>query len=316
MQRILSFFFGVLGVVYGAMFLMTPVSAFSLQPALIDVEVQPGGTQEVTIDVVNDENIERIYYISIQKFFPKGETGQQEFLPLSDTSGLPSWIFVSQPFITLKPGEARTIPFAIRTPLDARAGGYYAAIFFSTEPPLQKSGGKILTGARTGALVFLTIQGQLSPKLELKGFSVSPMGASSLPVLFDVSLENTGNIHTVPKGTIVIKNLFGSVVARLPMNEFGSRVLPNSARVFSIVWQKQPPILGTGVWHTIKEEWRNFGLGKYTASLEVSGAESLPDQTFSIWPWHLLAFIISGFILILILLRLYKKWIVHRATVR
>ncbi|MBM3204611.1 hypothetical protein FJZ48_01360 [Candidatus Uhrbacteria bacterium] len=291
------------------------VSAFSLQPALFDISVPPGGTHQATISVVNDEKVERTYYTTIQKFFPKGESGQQEFLPLSDISGLPSWLFVTDPIFVLKPGESRSVSFMIRTPLDAQAGGHYAAVFFSTEPPIQRATGKILAGARTGVLIFLTIQGQLSARLEAKEFSANPTSIQHLPVLFRARVENTGNIHTIPRGEIIIKNYFGSEVTRLPLNPLESRILPNSARAFFVTWQKTAPRPGKGFWHEVGEEWRNFGLGRYRAQLELDGVATAP-VVFTVFPWQFLLCAFVVLLLFIVLLKLYRRWILYRATAR
>lgn len=315
---------GVLVVVFlfscFPVFLSNPVSAFTLRPGIFDISVQPGETHTGTIFVVNDENAEQTYYITTQKFFAKGESGQQEFLPLSDTKGLPSWIYFFEPFFILKPGEAREIPFRVRVPLDAAAGGYYAAIFFSTQPPLQKPQGKIVAGARTGSLVLLTVPGALVQKIALNQFTLDDASVSHLPVAFQTTMENQGNVHVKPQGTITIKNYFGSKVARLPLNPNESHVLPESRRQFMVIWQPQPTRPGSGFWHEAREEWRNFALGRYQATLEVPGGSQQPMQTasltFFVWPWHLLICIVGFLILLVILARLYRKWILYRATAK
>ncbi len=317
MRRFFLFaFFSLFGF-----FFAPSVSAFSLTPAISDLSLSPGDKYQGTIHVVNDEPITRTYYLSIQKFIPQGESGQQLFLPLSETRGLPSWIYFDRPFITLRADEEQTVSFGIRVPYDAPPGGHYAAIFFSTEPPIQKSLGKIVTGSKTGSLVLLTIEGNLVRKVGLKEFvRESPETQSSLPVSFQAIVENQGGTHVVPQGELVIKSFFGTVAERINLNSEGSRVLPGSSRRFSLVWQSANPRVGSGFWHSVVQEWRNFGFGKYTATFQLTGVgaeDAAPvSVVFFIWPWHLILVGLFLAFLLGVLIRLYKHWVIYRATVK
>ena len=112
-----------------------PVHAFGLQPSIIELSADPGGMVHTNIELSNDESESKIFYYSIQKFIAKGQDGQQEFLPLTDRQGLPSWITVPQTSYIVTPGERRQIPVEINVPATAAPGGYYAAIFFFKPSP-------------------------------------------------------------------------------------------------------------------------------------------------------------------------------------
>ncbi|MDP3793359.1 MAG: hypothetical protein Q8R07_01255, partial [Candidatus Uhrbacteria bacterium] len=70
----------------------SPAHAFSVHPALFDIAIDPGQIHRGMIEVTNDDVVDQTYDLSIQKFLPQGESGQQEFLSLQDISGLPSWM--------------------------------------------------------------------------------------------------------------------------------------------------------------------------------------------------------------------------------
>ncbi len=255
------------------------VYAFSVNPALVDVMVDQGQAYRGVIEIRNDETADQTYYLSIQKFLPQGESGQQEFLSPQDTSGLPSWIYFPQPSIVLKTGESRRVPFMIRVPKDALAGGHYAAVFFSTLPPSpQALQHEFLSGSRTGVLLLVTVKGELVKRLELENFSLmTPLRVERLPVSFSVQLKNTGSVHVIPEGNIRIKNWLGQTVALLPVNPQQGRVLPDSNRSFSVVWQEH-------------SSWTNFALGVYSAHLEFYDPSIIVhaplDVRFEVWPWH------------------------------
>lgn len=294
-----------------------PTHAFTLAPSILEMSVNPGATYTGSMAIGNDEDAERTYYLSIQKFIPKGDSGQQDFLSADDTSGLPSWLFLDRPSVTLKPGATRQLPLSIRVPVNAKAGGYYAAIFFSTQPPTRAT--NIQTASRTGVLIFLTVKGAVISRLKVVEMALaSPASLSHLPVSFRTIVENDGNVHLTPAGTIVVKNFLGNTVAKLAMNQVDGRVLPSSSRRYDILWQDSVPKDGSGFWHELREEWRNFGIGTYTATLTLNGPGaplvSPPSVSFSIWPWRLMLLFVFGLLALLILAKLYRRKVIRKAT--
>lgn len=280
----------------------------------------PGRVFTSSIHITNDETEKKEYFITIQKFLPSGEAGQQNYLPLWDTSGLPSWTYVAKSSIVLLPGEEREVPFSIRIPQTASPGGYYAAIFFSSQPPVQGEQGRVVTSERTGSLLLITVEGELVHRWNVDAFSLrngSPI--RSLPIVFETMVKNTGNTHEIPQGTITIKNYFGSVVEKLAMNPEGNRVLPNSARRYEARWQHGPSAPVDGFFAKALQQARQFAIGRYTATLEIQGQEGAVvewRQQFSVWPKELLICFALILLLIIILMRLYGRWVIYRAVVK
>lgn len=300
--------------------LLLPVAtrAFTMTPTMTDVAIEPGTSYVGNVDVGNDEKIAQTYYISIQKFIPKGEEGQQEFLPPSETAGLPNWISFDRASFTLKPGESKRLPYAIKVPANAAPGGYYAVTFFSNVPPGENAD-HITIGSRAGMLLFVTVKGQLTEQMSLTDFALeTPAAVDRLPVSFRVTVQNEGNVHILPEGTLTIRNVFGSTVARLPLNRSRNRVLPNAKRRLALDWYNEMPKEGSGFWHDAGEEWKNFAIGPYQATLELSSPSvvgpSVQTVRFSIWPWRLGVLLVVGIGLLLFLARFYKRSVIARAT--
>ena len=153
---------------------LVPASAlaFSVSPAIIEISVEPGTSQVTYVRVTNDSQVPHAYAFSIQKFIPKGESGQQEFLPISETDGLPDWMHLDRASLTLRAGESANLPVAIRVPSTAKPGGYYAALFFSEDTQLP-SGGGTATVARTGVLFLVTVPGDAAADLRLRSFEIA-----------------------------------------------------------------------------------------------------------------------------------------------
>jgi hypothetical protein len=273
-----------------------PTQAFVVAPSLLEMSLDKTTSKAGLIKVGNDENQTQEYFISIQKFVSKGEGGQQEFLPPSETDGLPNWITFDRPSVVLKPGEERNVPFRVTVPANAAPGGYYAVIFFSNIPPNADANDHLQARARTGVLLFVTVNGKAVERLSLKETSLvgGPL-LTRLPAKFVARIENSGTLHEIPMGEVTVRNIFGQTVAKLPLNATQSRILPNSVRAFSAVWQRQSPEEGEGFWRELREEWRNFAFGRYTATFAfVTRSEApLPSTVlvFSVWPWHVLVLV-------------------------
>jgi len=274
----------------------------------------PGERLTGTVELINQDAEARSYFVSIQKFIPKGDHGQQEFLSPSDTSGLPSWIGIAKQKITLAAEETGKIPFEINIPVDATPGGYYAAIFFTEAPAISAVSSTF--ASRTGSLILLSVNGQTNKQAIVTNFTLDkPATFAHLPANFEISVENKGNVHLSPTGTIDIINLFGRTVARPAFNIENGRVLPNSLRRYQARWQKAAPLSNGGFWQELGEEWRNFAFGKYKAQLKIQDPDvriGVPASiTFYVLPWRIMASAIGALVVaiavILFAVRLLRK---------
>lgn len=285
----------ILAVVLMCGVFATQALAFEISPAILDVAVNPGSGEQKFIHLVNDEKQTVTYLVTVQKFIPSGENGQQEFLPPSDTSGLPDWTFVDAPNVTLKPGEAINFPVSFRIPANASAGTYTEAVFFSLAP--QPGQGNVATTPRIGALVFLTVNGTVVEKQVLDSFSSDKDSYHKLPVSFTLRVRNDGNTVEVPTGTITIRNLFGQVSHTIPVNAEGSRVLPGSTRYLNAAWDQA------------------WGFGPYTATLAMDKTNP-PEASLRIFVWPLkgMAIAFGGLLLLIAGYFGLKRLIIYRAT--
>lgn len=277
--------------------------ALSVNPAILDVTVDPGTVETRIINIENDEAVAQTYVVAIQKFIPKGETGQQEFLDARDTSGLPEWMYVDKPEITLAPGQKGTMQVAIRVPADAKAGGYYAALFLSRKQLAQE---QVAMLPRLGILFFVQVNGALMEKLSLQSFQTdSDKTYDNLPIGFRASILNEGNVHLTPSGSIRIKNMFGATVALIPFNADSARVMPGSERVFTTAWGKgQTP----------------FAMGPYTATLQLDGrgfSQGVERVVhFTVIPWRSIVNFVVLLGLLMIAFFVFRKIAIVSATAK
>jgi len=285
-------------------------AAFTVAPAIQEVSLRPAESKVVNIKITNDQNRPRAYVFSIQKFIPKGSLGQQEFLPLTDTSGLPEWMYVSQPVLQIGANQSATLPVQITIPADAKAGGYYAALFISEQIDVAGTTESVSVLPRTGVLFLVTVNGDLIQNFNIASFTGSPQNTNRLPISLEASVENVGNVHLSPTGEVRIQNMFGQTVAKYEVNVSGARVLPSSTRVFQTAWNKVDDThVSSGFFSELKKEWLNFAIGRYEASLslQANGVEKTQPTIFYVWPWRLMSLVGLTFIVVVALLVLWFR---------
>lgn len=273
--------------------------AMQVKPAIFDLVAEPGQSVRGSFYVKNDENRAQKYFFSMQKFLPQGESGDQTFLPMTETKGLPEWTYLSESSVFLASGQEKQISFTIRVPENAARGSAQEAIFVSTVPPDMKQSG-VGVGTRTGMFAFLRIGAVQESRLSFVWVSHSDAWFSHLPVPIQMTIENQGGAHEAPQGDIVVRNVIGRERARIPFNPSGSRILSGSRRSFSSVWQNHPPAAARGFWTNVGEELSNGGFGSYTLSFEPARGTLLPITKLArvfIWPVHLMV-LVGGLILL------------------
>ena len=264
------------------------VSAMALAPAIIELEAQAGQVIEQEIGIANTSQETEIYYLSTLKFRAADEQGTPEFIPYDqDHSGLPEWIVFPENQIEVASGQVSTMIVSIAVPNEALAGGHYAVVVASVAPTTEQKNVNIST--QVASLVLLNVQGSATVQAALLDF-VGPAWINRLPALFQTRIQNQGDVHIKPQGTIVISDMFGAKMATLDLNLENGRILPSSTRQFDALWLR---VISEqiGFFEEIKNEWNNFGFGRYTAELELDyGENSDPltaSLTFWIIPWHL-----------------------------
>lgn len=305
----------------------TPVFALTLAPARIEVNGDPGQTINGELELMNEQEGVRSFYSSTENFEPKGESGAPYFIGAKE--GLATWIQI-QPEVTLVQGEEMVIPFSISIPADAEPGGYFAAIFFGSQPPQTQGGSEVSIGGKIGALILLRVSGYIPEDGGLIEFGMEDAGKiiTGTPAEFTYRIRNSGGDRIVPLGEITIRNTIRLTSAKLLANKGEGSVLPGSTRKFEVPWGTPlPDDSQTGApikrafFEEVRAQMSDFHFGWYTASVDVAWGET--NQTgsatyhFFIIPWQLLSIV---FVALLIMggvgtvgLKKYNAWIISQA---
>ncbi|HUT22411.1 MAG TPA: hypothetical protein VMX18_03335 [Candidatus Bipolaricaulota bacterium] len=289
-----------------------------MPPVLEGIVVEPGKVYEGSYRIRNETDSPRIYYFMARNFDARGEEGDAGLASEEDSQmGLASWVEFEFPFMLVMVGETKEINFKIKVPSDAEPGGHYAALFTSTEPPGSEQSGGVGLGENTGVLTLVTVPGNIRQGADLVEFSLASGKKvfNRPPVEFLIRIKNSGNVHFKPIGDISVSGWIGAS-ALIAANPKKGNILPNSIRAFHPIW-RGPEERGSFV-QELKNEWHNFGFGRYTAHLEMAWQDD-PDEKiignlkFWIIPWHLMLVGLAILAILYLMLRSYNKAIIKMA---
>jgi hypothetical protein len=285
------------------------VQGLSLSPFIFEDSVQKGQTLVHQIQLLN--NSAETLYISheIADFKAGNDTGQPLFLGPGEAANpnysLSSWVEVKNVPAKLLPEQKQVVTAKISVPLKAEDGTHYGAILFSYNSAANNGAVGTDIIKKAGTLFFLKI-GTANEQGNIINFSSSRHFFTGAAATFSTIFQNTGNVHLKPKGQVLIKNIFGQLVASIAINRDAQIVLPQTFRTFQ------------SFWHPF------FPLGLYTATSHVyygdSNLESIDTISFWIFP---IKSILIAIIIIIILgfsiiygVKKYNSWIIKKSEMQ
>lgn len=303
------FCFFLLFITFTSVSAQTPGEGIVVSPVRFEALVQPGETVSRSIKVTNDSPSPKKLYAYLRDFTAEGEEGKARLIVPGTESGnfLSSWIKITNEGVDFAAHEQKEISFTIAMPKEAGPGGYYGAVIFGAKAPDVKGdgGSAIAISQQAGSLILLQIAGEVDETADIRDFVTDKeIYNNPYSVNFTTRIENRGNVHIKPLGTIEIINMIGRKVGEISFNDKGANILPKSVRKFNDLWQG------------------NFGLGRYRAVLSLSygtpaslggqGKQTLFETKFFwILPWKILVLFGLGLIFlftaIYLLLKLYKN---------
>jgi hypothetical protein len=287
-----------------------------ISPVKIDKLVDPGDVLVEKIKVENKSDLDKVFYLQASDFEASGESGAPKLVPVGSTVyGSGAWVSLPTDGIPFAPREKKELEIRIVVPEGTGPGGFYGAVLVGTQPPSlqlesQDKGAAIATAQKTACLLLLQVSGDVRESAQVREFTTDKTFYSApFEVKFMTRVENSGNTHIKPFGTISVSGMFGKAVT-MKVNEQKANVLHGSIRRFDSVWQ---------------DKW---AFGRYKAVLGLtyglpadSGGQGMQtlyaEKTFWIIPWRVVGPILGGIAIFFLLMRLmlnsYKNKAVRQA---
>ena len=292
-------------LVAGGMFLFAAgAQALTVEPVLIDdLSLDPGASATRSIKLKNEgASAVKLKMMVYDVEAAADETGFPQLVDPTKQSIIGSWINQnSDSVVSLEPGETRQVPLFIVVPKDAEPGGHYAVVSWGAADTGDVKGVGASVAGAAGINIALDVKGDVIEKGDLIDFGTANGEAKydRLPIVFKARINNGGNRHFKPVGSVTVTNMFGKKVAVIPFNDAnsGGNVLPRSVRSYQSTWDG------------------GFAFGKYTATLDVkfgkkAGGESLSTSVWVLPAGLLVLWLIIAFVVVLILILLVKNILV------
>ncbi len=147
--------------------------------------------------------------------------------------------------LTLAPQQQKNLTLHIGLPEDEPPSDYYFSIVFISKNNTPDSGSASVSTGGIATNVLLSVGPKGKAYGYMKNFS-SPLIIDHGPVTFSLLLHNDSQFFIVPKGTIIIKNMFGQTIGKLkllPVNILSKtdRFVPDDASgsQTSLIWPEK-----------------------------------------------------------------------------
>jgi hypothetical protein len=159
--------------------------------------------------------------LTVVDFTAKDETGTPKLLQASDQPQTPWSLkpYLTIPDIVSVPPEGnKQIPFTLKLPASIGAGTYYSAVEYTATAGENQQ--QVNVAASTATLLFINVPGDVSELLTMKSFGMFDNNKfksffQKQPQSFAYRITNSGNVAEQPAGSMIIKNMFGHIVAKV-----------------------------------------------------------------------------------------------------
>lgn len=272
----------------------TNASPLVVAPARQSLSADPGKTISFAVRYYNT-SVEAIPgTFKVADFIVSDNQGTPSFLEgptvLSDRFSASKWVSLSTEKGTIAPSGMVTVNGTVKIPSDAAPGGKYFAVFFEPDTNTASATGTSQEESssvtlRLAGLVYLKVNGPISESASVTKFSAANFSEYG-PINIITEIKNNGDYHITPSGTITVKDMFGSEVAKTQLEELN--VFPDASRVFT---------------SKVGEKWM---IGRFTADLNAiygdTGKALAATLVFWVFPWKLATVILLGIIIIILII--------------
>jgi hypothetical protein len=270
-----------------------PVVGLSVSPPTFELTANPGDKVSNKVQIENLHDYPVKIAIDRRNFTAIGEEGAVGLTEEETTFSLATWISIDPKEDTIAPHSTKVYSFTVDVPLMAEPGGHFGSIIFRTIPTAQVEGSGATVAQEIGSLILLRVSGNTKEEAAIDSFNASKSFYEYGPVNLEARIENKGNVHVKPTGTITITNMLGQKVATIPLDS--KNVLPGAVRRLDNTWDTK---------------WR---FGRYTATLVmVYGKDQ--TQRATVTNFVVLPYKVAGVGLVVLLIFTYllfrsrKRW--------
>ncbi|MEA3322799.1 MAG: hypothetical protein U9Q12_01110 [Patescibacteria group bacterium] len=201
-----------------------------------------------------------------------------------EENGVRDWVSIADADIILESGDVQNVPIVVKTPDNAHVGSHRGAILFSFVTDDENA---INVGGQVGVHTLINVKGDVHAAGRVNSFDI-PLFTTK-PITYAAEFENLGNIHYVPYGEVVVRNVFTKNDEVYKYDKHF--VFPNNKYEFSV--EREIPSI--------------FGLYKATASFVDGEGVTRSKTDYTMGYLFPVVFIITFIMIIIIIKIVYTK---------
>lgn len=205
----------------------------TLSPTTADVNIEAGAEYKGRADVYNNGSKAFKMTASSAPYRVVGDEYEPNFSSLPGKTDPSRWISIDSTHqAVVEPGQMTSVTYNLKVPADTAPGGYYAAVFATTEP-VEPGDGGVVQKNRVGQLVFINVKGEVSQNAEVKATKL-PLVVLGDRISPKLTVKNSGGTHYKANYQLTITSLFNKTVHQGQKQYY---ILPQTQRVLSQEWQ-------------------------------------------------------------------------------
>ena len=180
--------------------------------------------------------------LSVLDFGSLDESGGVAFLGAEQNFekqySIASWIRLDRDALVLGPGESQTVNVTFENRESLSPGGHYGAVVFKVEnsgaDTVDENGKPNIAITQSfSSLVFAKKTGGEVYDLDMRSVDVQK-SFFHLPESLTFRFQNKGNVHVVPRGTVVVTDPKGGVMQKGVINQESSIIMPETFRSYAV----------------------------------------------------------------------------------
>lgn len=218
-----------------------------------------------------------------------------------------AWVTVSKDSINLVPNKNEKIFYSIKVPINATKGEYNVIIAFMSENQQKQAiGTGTLSTLSSGTPILIKVGDEFVENAELLQFTTDKNFYEFPDIIFYTQIKNLGDTHITPIGEIILTNMFGKEIAKVPFNENTQSLLRDNFGTYRSTWD----------YNKFLTNDKHLVLGKITASLLITYRSFQPgfyplraETSFWVIPWR---YILIALIIIILTIIIVRKLLKRR----
>ncbi len=266
----------------------------TITPPGKELSLSPGERTEGVLRVTNDSDEVLTFELMVRDYIVDDNKGTPKVLApntLSNKYSAANWIAVYPSSFTIAPHQRQELNYYVQVPADATPGGHYAATMYQPYEVIGVQGTGTGVSTHLGTLFYINVKGDIKENAHVAQFKGEGFSENG-PVAITTEIQNNGDLHIKPRGTITVKNMIGQVVATKPLGEHN--IFPEKSYLQT------------------DEFGKKWMIGRYTAQLAATYGQNsnLPlvaTTSFIVFPWKVSVVVILVVVIIILGVIAYRR---------